>query len=139
MAKHVLSEDVASILRLGYRGVLKALVEIHHLLEKDERCYALNRIFVNDLICWVMRSVEANEMERRGVTVEMAKESRFSEDVCRKLAVVLEWVCGDKSNVETKELEWVKQWPKVSKDWTEWDLDVLESVAEEIKDDMMEQ
>lgn len=52
LAMHVLRETVA-LLSCGKRMVLKALLELHRVVEKSETQYLLNTLYVQDYCVWV--------------------------------------------------------------------------------------
>jgi hypothetical protein len=52
--------DVAKVLLLGRRAVLKCLLRMRKVMEKTDSLYLLNRLFIDESCLWVQRLEEAN-------------------------------------------------------------------------------
>lgn len=69
LAMHVLRETVA-LLKRGKRVVLKALLELHRVVEKSETQYLLNTLYVQDYCVWVQSLQDAQLL---GLSEQLAK------------------------------------------------------------------
>ncbi|RKO90537.1 SHQ1 protein-domain-containing protein [Blyttiomyces helicus] len=49
-------EDVAVVFKLGRRALLRALLEVKELVEKDEACYVLGKLYLEDYCVWVQKA-----------------------------------------------------------------------------------
>lgn len=58
-------QDVADILRLGRRGILKALLEVRGILGHHENRHYLNTLFVDHFCVWIQGVLESRISELR--------------------------------------------------------------------------
>ncbi|KAI9208549.1 SHQ1 protein-domain-containing protein [Polychytrium aggregatum] len=69
-------EDLAVLFKLGRRAILKALLEIKDLLERDEICYMFNRLYIDDYCIWIQKASDkkikslASELNHIAITKE---------------------------------------------------------------------
>lgn len=57
--------DVSDILRLGRRGILKALLEVRGVLGRHENRHYLNTLFVDHFCVWIQGVLESRIAELR--------------------------------------------------------------------------
>ncbi|KAL2915200.1 hypothetical protein HK105_205307 [Polyrhizophydium stewartii] len=89
-------EDVVILLKLGRRAVLKALLQIKRLLDRDEVTFVLDRVWITDYCVWIQQASDkrlrslASQLHRFEATREMVGwplselEALASEDMREK-------------------------------------------------------
>lgn len=51
-------KDVAEILSMGRRTIIRCLLQVHTIMERSESHYLFNKLFIDPMICWIQRCDE---------------------------------------------------------------------------------
>lgn len=74
LARKVLA-DVAKILFLGKRAVLKCLLQLHSTFEHTDTHYLLNKVYIGDYCVWVQNGLESDQLQAFAKLYNNAKGS----------------------------------------------------------------
>ena len=94
--------DVAELLRLGRRAVLRCLLDMQSVFERDESRHVLNAIYITDYCVWV-QSVEDGVFVRLGESLAGLEMERASTGW--PLAAIEEIMAEEDGSEESKESE----------------------------------
>ncbi|KAJ7433349.1 SHQ1 protein-domain-containing protein [Mycena latifolia] len=104
--------DVAGLLLLGTRTILRVLLETHHVLAHHEVYYVYSKIWFEDFCVWVQRSAQYASLLLFAVALALMLRDR--DDTLRELGAAVRGLQIPKSAIG-------------------WDLEVLEAATHEVQ------